>query len=197
MNRSLLIFAGGRATRLGGQNKALLEVGGRTIVRRLLDELAPLAEERLLLTNDDTLAEIPGARLILDREPYAGVLPALANALEAAAADTCLAVACDMPFASRRVFEHLIGLLDAESLDVAIPHVGGFLEPMHAAYRREPVLRAIRAALARGEKRMVSYFDAVRVHEVAGDEIEALDPTRRAFFNVNTPEDLAEAQRLA
>jgi molybdopterin-guanine dinucleotide biosynthesis protein A len=56
MGNSLIVFAGGRATRLSGLNKALLTVGDRTIVQRILDELGPLTDERLILTNDDTLS---------------------------------------------------------------------------------------------------------------------------------------------
>ncbi|HTD79412.1 MAG TPA: NTP transferase domain-containing protein, partial [Chloroflexota bacterium] len=55
LSTAALIFAGGRATRLGGVNKALLEVGGATIVDRILAALGPLVDERVLLTNDSAL----------------------------------------------------------------------------------------------------------------------------------------------
>lgn len=201
-HRSLAIFAGGRATRLGGVNKALLEVGGQPIIHRQLGELGPLADERLVLANDDALRglEAQGVRLVLDAEPHAGVLPALANGLAAASGRLCLAVACDMPFASRPVFERLLRLQEAEDADVVIPRAGPYLEPMHAVYRRAPVLAALHDALARGERRMVGYFGAVRVREVPADELAAAGleaAASRAFFNVNTPDDLASAQRLA
>jgi molybdopterin-guanine dinucleotide biosynthesis protein A len=96
------------------------------------------------------------------------------------------------------VFAGLLDLQRQEDADVVIPRTTGFLEPMHAVYRREPVLSAIRAALERGEQRMTSYFSDVRVREVTEAELvlsESADPS--AFFNVNTPEDLAEARRLA
>jgi molybdopterin-guanine dinucleotide biosynthesis protein A len=196
MGISLIVFAGGRATRLGGVNKALLAVGDRTIVQRILDELGPLAEERLILTNDVALSSLSGVRLVNDPEPHAGVLTALANGLATAAGELCLTVACDMPFVSRPVFEYLLRLQREDNADVVIPLGGKALEPMHAVYRRARVEVAIRDALARGEQRMISYFAAVRVREVPGSELKALDPTGRAFFNVNTPADLAEAQRL-
>jgi molybdopterin-guanine dinucleotide biosynthesis protein A len=68
---------------------------------------------------------------------------------------------------------------------------------MHTVYRRVPVLRAIQAALGRGERRMISYFDEVRVLEYPASEWQPWDPQGLAFFNVNTPDDLAEARRLA
>ena len=197
LSTAALIFAGGRATRLGGVNKALLEVGGATIVDRILTALGPLVDERVLLTNDSVLAHVGGVRLVYDPQPHAGVLAALAAGLASSAADVCLAVACDMPFVSRRLFEHLLELRRTADADVVIPRTAGFLEPMHAVYRRQTVLQAILAALARGEQRMISYFGDVRVREVPEGEWQALEPTGSAFFNVNTPEDLEQARRLA
>ena len=197
VRRSALIFAGGRATRLGGLNKALLDVGGASIVERILAGLGPLVEERVLLANDASLADQPDVRLIFDPEPHAGVLPALAAGLAAAEGDLCLAVACDMPFVSRRLFEYMLEVQQRDDADVVIPRTTGFLEPMHAVYRRLPTLQAIRAALQRGDQRMISYFAAVRVREMDEAEWRSIDPQGTAFFNVNTAEDLAEARRIA
>src|SRR5207248_8613401 len=85
--RTALIFAGGRATRLGGVNKALLDIGGKPIIRRILDALGPLADEQVLLTNDASLRGRPGLRLVFDPQPHAGVLPALAAGLSAASGE--------------------------------------------------------------------------------------------------------------
>lgn len=133
--------------------------------------------------------------MVFDPEPHAGVLPALATGLQTARGRVCLVAACDMPFISTAVFEYLLDQL--HDADLVIPRTAGFLEPMHAVYRTAPVLAAIQAALARGERRMVSYFGQVRVREVTPDELTARDPAGLAFFNVNTPEDLAEARRRA
>jgi molybdopterin-guanine dinucleotide biosynthesis protein A len=195
---SALIFAGGHASRLGGVNKALLEVGGRTIIARILAALGPLVDERVLLTNDgEQLADLDDVRLVFDPTPHAGVLPALAAGLGAAAGELCLAVACDMPFVSPGLFAQLLEVQRQTDADVVIPRTAGFLEPMHAVYRRAPVLAAIRAALARGDHRMISYFADARVREVSEAEWRLADPSGTAFFNVNTPADLDEARRIA
>ena len=178
-------------------NKALLEVGGRAILDRILSALAPLAAERVLLTNDTSLQDRPDVRLVFDPEPHAGVLPALAAGLAAASGELCLAVACDMPFVSRSVFERLLELQAERDADVVIPRTAGYLEPMHAVYRTAPVRHAIQAALARGEQRMISYFRDVQVAEVDEAEWRPHDAEGLAFFNVNTPDDLREAQRVS
>ena len=197
LSRSALIFAGGRATRLAGENKALLDFGGAPIVSRILAALGPLVDERLLLANDAALAEQEDVRLVFDPSPHAGVLPALAAGLEAAEGELCLAVAGDMPFVSRGLFEYLLEVQQQFDADVVMPRSAGFLEPMHAVYRRRPTLQAIRAALARGEQRMISYLSAVRVREIDEAEWRPIDSRGTAFFNINTPQDLAEARRIA
>jgi molybdopterin-guanine dinucleotide biosynthesis protein A len=188
---SLLVLAGGRASRLGGVRKPLVEVGGRPIVRRVLDELGPLAAEQLVLA-DRPLA-IDGARVLVDAEAHAGVLPALEHGLSQASGEVCLIVAGDMPFVSGRAFAYLLELLD--NLDVVVPRVQGILQPMHAVIRREPVLQAIRAALSSGESRLFRVLETLERREVPEAELRRVDPDLRSLFNVNTPEDLEAATR--
>ena len=165
---------------------------------RIAEALRSLVDEYVLLANDAALGSaLPDARLVFDPEPHAGVLPALAAGLAEARGNTCLAVACDMPFVSTTVFELLLEMQRQDEADVVIAKTSGYLEPMHAVYRRDPVLAAIRGALARGEQRMISYFPSVRVREVDESEWQSVSPDGRAFFNVNTPEDLTRAKHLA
>jgi molybdopterin-guanine dinucleotide biosynthesis protein A len=178
-------------------NKALLDVGGRPIVERILSAVAPLVDERVLLANDASLANLEGVQVVFDPEPHAGVLPALAAGLEATSSELCLAVACDMPFVSTALFNYMLELQAEIGADVVIPRTQDYVEPMHAVYRRATVLRAIRESLAQGQQRMISYFSRVIVREVPQAEWERIDPSGRAFFNVNTPDDLAQARALA
>lgn len=175
----------------------MLEIGGARIIDRILAAVRPLVDECVLLTNDSALQGSTELRLVFDSVPHAGVLPALSAGLAAARGEVCLCVACDMPFVSGSLFEHLLGVQAETDSDVVIPRTTGYLEPMHAVYRRVPVAAAIGAALARGDQRMISYFGDVRVREVDEDEWRQADPRGTAFFNVNTREDLAEARRLA
>jgi molybdopterin-guanine dinucleotide biosynthesis protein A len=68
---------------------------------------------------------------------------------------------------------------------------------MHAVYRRVACRSAIDAALAAGERRMISFLDRVRVAWIDEEELRVLDSELHSFFNTNTPEDLALAQVLA
>jgi molybdopterin-guanine dinucleotide biosynthesis protein A len=154
-------------------------------------------DECLVLTNDRSLAGHARLTLVADADRHAGVLPALAGGLQAATGALCLVAACDMPFVSRSVFELLLGVQAMHDADVVIPRVRNRLEPMHAVYRRTAALDAVTDALARGQQRMTTFLASVRVVEVSDDALRAVDPDLRAFFNLNTPDDLAEAERLA
>jgi molybdopterin-guanine dinucleotide biosynthesis protein A len=189
-----IVLAGGAGTRLGGLNKALLEIGGRRVVDRLLDALRPLAAEIVIVNNDGSLAGIPGTRLVPDVEPGAGALMGLYSGLRAVRTPLATATACDMPFVSTDLFRALLDL--AAGHDAVVPVIADQPEPLHAVYRGGCV-PAIEVALAEGRKRVNSFFEAVRVRYVAEDELRAWDPELRSFLNVNRPDDLARARALA
>jgi molybdopterin-guanine dinucleotide biosynthesis protein A len=189
------ILVGGRGSRLGGVDKAALDLNGTPLIEHVLAVVAPLASELLVVANDDRLAGDPRFTVLLDPEPHAGVLPALLAALSAATSPLLLLLACDMPFVSRALVEHLVRL--APGRDVVMPKVGGREQPMHAVYRVASCSPAIRAALARGDRRMISFLDDVQTVQVDEPELRRLDPDLRSFFNVNTPDDLDTARQIA
>ncbi|HZS01198.1 MAG TPA: molybdenum cofactor guanylyltransferase [Chloroflexota bacterium] len=189
-----IVLAGGAGTRLGGVNKALLEIGGRRVVDRLIEALRPLGAEIVLVNNDGSLAGIPGTRVVPDAEPGAGSLMGLYSGLRAVRTPLATATACDMPFVSTAVLRALLDL--AADYDAVVPVLGEQPEPLHAVYRTT-CLPAIEAALREGRKRMIAFFDAVRVRYVAEDALRARDPDLRSFLNVNRPDDLARARALA
>jgi molybdopterin-guanine dinucleotide biosynthesis protein A len=128
----------------------------------------------------------------VDAYPGAGALGGLHTALSGARGDTVLVLACDMPFASRPLLEHLLSL--AGKADVVIPRLRDEYEPMCAVYARR-CLAEVAAALEAGQRRMISFFPRVRVLPVEEPDWKIFDPEASTFFNVNTPEDLAEAER--
>ncbi len=189
-----IVLAGGAGTRLGGVNKALVEVGGRRVIDRLLDALRPLGAEIVIVNNDGSLAGLPGTRVVTDVEPGAGALMGLYSGLRVVRTPLATVTACDMPFVSTAVLRALIAL--APAYDAVVPLVDDRPEPLHAVYRTT-CLPAIEAALAAGRKRLIAFFDDVRVRYVPQAALRAWDPDGRSFLNINRPEDLAAARTLA
>jgi molybdopterin-guanine dinucleotide biosynthesis protein A len=195
LDLTAIILAGGAGSRLGNVKKALLDVGGKPMIERVLDALRPLVGDVIVVDNDQSLANLPHVRIVPDVETRAGPLTALYSGLSAARSALCVVVACDMPFLNARLLRWMVE--QSADYDLVIPVVDGRLSPMHAICRRKTCLPEIARALARGEKRMTSYLAEVGVREVTEVELRALDPDSRSLFNVNTPDDLRSARRLA
>lgn len=204
---TLLVLAGGRSRRMG-QDKLWLALDGVPLIERVVRRVLPLAAEVLLSANDSPRCEaladrlrqegVP-ARVVADLHPAAGPLAGLHAGLTAAQHDLLLALAGDMPFVNLALVVHMVGL--APGFDVVAPRLPrpdtGELawEPLHALYRRT-CLPALTARLAAGERRVQSFFAAVRVREVGAAEVAGYDPEGRSFFNVNTPDEWRQARGI-
>jgi molybdenum cofactor guanylyltransferase len=201
-----VIRAGGRATRMGGGDKGLLEVGGQRLLSRVIERFAPQVAGLALNANGDAgrFAEF-GLPVLPDSLPdYPGPLAGVLAGLDWAAeqgADSIVTVAADTPFFPCDLVSHL--LLAAEGRPhllalAATPRDGSELKSggrlnRHPTFGLWPVaLRDdLRAALDEGLRKVVLWTDRHDAGEAVFPVI-GFDP----FFNVNTPEDLARAEAL-
>ena len=135
----------------------------------------------------------PRIRIVEDESPNQGPLGGILAGLKAAANAACAVIACDIPDIDVSLLRSLARA--AGNAEVAVP-VGpaGHFEPLFAVYRRT-CATAIRRALDAGQRRVISFFPDVRLRVVEAAEAQAIDPDPWCFFNVNTPDDLAEAER--
>jgi molybdopterin-guanine dinucleotide biosynthesis protein A len=186
---TLAIQAGGESRRMGS-DKALLPFLGQPLVLRLLSRLAWIADEIIVTSNQ------PESYRFLGLTPIPDLLPGL-GALSAATHPFAAVVACDMPFASPEIFLYALTQLRERGADVVIPRTEAGMEPFHAVYRCASCLPPIQAAIQAGKRRADAWFEQVNIRYLDGDEIHPYDPDRLAFFNINTPEDLKEAENLA
>jgi molybdopterin-guanine dinucleotide biosynthesis protein A len=193
---TIIIQAGGRSSRMG-QDKALLPFLGQPLIARIVARLSPVADELLICTNRPDAYAFLGLPLISDKIPDRGALGGLYTALETATQPQVAVVACDMPFASPTLLAAQSAILQAESADVVIPKTEKGYEPLHAVYRREVCLPVVAESLAAGQWKVISWFSQVRLRPVLRDELKQHDPHGLTFINVNTPEEFAEAERLA
>jgi molybdopterin-guanine dinucleotide biosynthesis protein A len=188
-----VIQAGGKSARMGGQPKALLELGGRRIIERVLDAVAPVVDDVLIVTNTPALYAFLGVPMVPDAYPDHGSLGGIFSGLAAASGEAVFNVACDMPFLHTPVARLVVAR--AGEADVVIPRVGEQLETMHALYAKA-CLPHIEARLRAGRFKIVGFFDGVSVAEIAAAEIARLRPPEVVFMNVNTPEELERARAL-
>lgn len=188
-----VILAGGLSTRFGGRNKALIEWNGRPLLAHIHRTLGELFQEILLVTNAPARFAAWDMTLVTDLFTERSSLTGIQAGLFYADQPVVFVTACDTPL----LRPELIRLLMAsgrDDTDVVIPQTTEGLEPLCALYSRrclEPVTRQ----LERGDYRIRSFFQRMRVRRVPEEKLRRADPDLRSFFNINTPGDLERARR--
>ena len=180
-----------------GENKALKLFLGRPLIQRVVERLAPAADEVLITTNEPETYQFLNLPLFPDLRPGRGPLGGLYTALVSARHPQVAVVACDMPFASAPLLVASAGILQQDHADVVIAETAEGFEPLHAVYRREACVPAIGQAMDAGQWRVISWFAQVKVRKLTGMELARYDPDGIAFSNVNTPEEFSAAEKRA
>jgi molybdopterin-guanine dinucleotide biosynthesis protein A len=183
--RAAVVLAGGRARRLGGVDKAMVEIAGTTMLERVLAAAAPNCDE-LVVVGPSRHTAVAGVRFTIEPSPGGGPVPAVAAGLaEVPDADAAVVLAVDLPLLDASDVAALFAGLDDRGVDVvaALDHRGR-PNPLLAAYRAD-VLRSTLDGLGAGvaASRMFSEATAVVDLGLAGT------------LNVNEPADVERAER--
>jgi molybdopterin-guanine dinucleotide biosynthesis protein A len=193
---TLVIQAGGESRRVGS-NKALLPFLGQPLILRILSRLAWIADEVLVTANQPENYRFLGLTPIPDIVPGLGALGGLYTALSTASHPYVAVVACDMPFASPELFLYELSQMRELGMDVVIPRTAEGTEPFHAVYRAEACLPHVREAIEAGKRRADAWFEKVNIHFLPDEEMRPYDPDQLAFVNINTLEELKQAEDIA
>jgi molybdopterin-guanine dinucleotide biosynthesis protein A len=201
---TVCVQAGGQSSRMG-KDKALKPFLGRPLIQRVIERIIPVADELIVTTNhpdaytflNTSTRSVRRLRLVSDLKPDRGALGGLYTAIASASNPIVAVVACDMPFASSALIEAANNLMVEEEADVVIARSTEGYEPLHAIYRRATCLPAIESAIDADQWKVVAWFPNVRVRELTAGELKQFDPAGLAFWNVNTPEEFAEAERIS
>ena len=213
------IVAGGRSTRFGDVDKSVAELGGVPMIRRVANRLAgtddpvppgatraaggdPVVDDFVINCRPaqrDAIAdaldgfELP-VRWALDDEPDQGPVAGIRNVCRAAPDEYVVVVACDMPFVDPAFVETLVD--DAAGHEAAVPRLDDrWFQTTQAVYHADAMAAACDRALARGNRKILDPLDELdRV--VVGDAAIRERTTERTFTNVNTREELAEAEAI-
>jgi len=185
MNWTGVVLAGGRSSRMG-RDKASIELGGRTLLQRAINLLAPHADDLLVIGNSVAHAD-PLARTIPDELPGQGPLGGLVTALKHARHELVVVVACDMPGLTEAFIER-IQLEMTHHADAIVPEHDGLIEPLAACYHRHCLVPFERCIAQRALK-MSDALEQVRtllipIHPGTGEWPVDL------FRNINAPGDL-------
>ena len=194
-----LVLAGGLARRMGGGDKARIRIGGKTILERVLARLAPQCGSMILNANGDPARfGDTGLPVVPDTVPgFAGPLAGILAGLDWAAANApqvtdVVSVPGDCPFLPPDLVPRLEQARKAADLPLACARSGDWRHPVIGLW---PVgLRGdLRTALVEDDLRKIEAWTARHGVAIVDWPAVPIDP----FFNVNTPEDAAEAQHIA
>ena len=196
---TIAIQAGGESKRMG-QSKALTPFLGRPLIEHMLEVVATFADELIVTTNEEPklrylLERHPELRLVGDVMKERGALPGLLTAIEASSNDVVGVVACDMIAFSPQILAREALAMQANGSDAVVPFNKGNYEPFAAVYRKSACQPILKRIALQGSKRMRDLIDAINCTPFNAELIRkpgSVDP----FANVNTPQELAQAEVL-
>lgn len=183
-----VVVAGGRASRMGGRDKAFAAVDGEPIAARTIRIFRDLFPQVLVATNRPERFARFGVETVADRFPGCGPLAGIHAALLASRHPHVFVAACDMPGLDPDVIRFLLARIG--TADAVVPCWEGDVEPLHAVYAAR-CLPAIEASLRAGRHALRDFLAGARVDWVSEAELRAVRGAARSLTNVNTPEELA------
>lgn len=191
-----VILAGGRGERLGCR-KALAKLNNQRLIEGVIDCLAPVTREIVIVTNREQIDLLKAAQMceniVADIYPGKGALGGLYTGLANSDTFYNLVVACDMPFLNQALLRYLISI--CHGFDAVVPRTGEMLEPLHAVYSKD-CMASIEQLWSQNKSRISELFNLVNVRYVDNDETDKFDPEHLSFFNINTQSGLRKARTL-
>lgn len=187
-----IILSGGQNSRMK-TNKAFLKVDGLSIIENTIKELNRFCSEVLIVTNEPDLYTNLGVRIVTDVIPCMGPLSGIHAGLLAASNFHSFVAACDMPFIDGCLAQYMIE--NIEGNDVYVPQVGDYLQPLFAVYTKK-CIPPIEKCLGNAVRKIPAFYHEVRVKYLSETVIREHTDIPKSFLNVNTPEELAGAQKL-
>ena len=201
MDRSAIVLAGGFSSRFG-QDKGVLEIANKSLIRHIVDAVSPVVNETIIVANSRervtkyAKAMNKGVQFVVDvcesQSPLIGAL----TGFGVAHGKYSLLLPFDTPFVSKEVLSLLFELcLDRAAVIPRWPN--GYIEPLHAIYQTDSALKAAKIAVAEGKLNVRAIIEKLRrVRYVSTLVIQQLDPELRTFFNINTRADLKKAMAM-
>ena len=193
-----VVIAGGRSTRFGERDKAVADLGGVPMVRRVVDRLSAAVDELVVNCREDQVAAIEAAladsaldpTFALDETPDQGPIAGIGIGLRATDHEYAAVVACDMPFVDPAFVTFLFER--AQGYDAAVPKPDEWYQTTQAVYRADAMAAACEAALARGDHKILDALFDIDYVTVDRETIEQRT-SLRTFENLNTEAEFEAA----
>jgi len=187
-----VLLAGGKNSRIGGINKSFLKLKGERIIDSILKTFLLLFNEIVIVTNSpDEFKEFEDVKIVADLIKDCGPLGGIYTGLKTMSNDKGLFAACDMPFLEEGLLRKLLDISENSEDCAVIPCEQAGLQPLCAVYPKK-ALAAIEKALSEGRLAIRDFLKDFPCKLVNVNSKQS-----RAFYNINTPEDLRYASSRA
>jgi molybdopterin-guanine dinucleotide biosynthesis protein A len=158
-----IIMAGGKSERTG-QDKSMLPIEGRPMIKHIYNQLSPHFSQILISSNDSSKYNFIDAKVVPDKIKGLGPLMGVASALKASDNKVNFVIACDIPEVDMTLVRTMLKLIHA--YDAVVPKTGPFqYEPLFAVYKRD-VLAVIEDSLSSGQHRIIDALTTCRVRYI-------------------------------
>ncbi len=197
--KTVVILAGGKSQRFQSFDKCLISLNNKPLIQHAIDKIITVADEIIVAARDEKQGEQIRTKiktpnkvvLVFDSLKGFGPLAGVLSGLERAFFPYSLVIGCDMPYINERVVEFLFEIA-SKGYDAVVPRwENGMVETLHAVYRREPVLAAIKEAIREGDGKVSTLLSRLeKVNFLPMNKISEIDPSLETFTNINTDEEL-------
>ena len=183
-----IILAGGKASRMKGQDKAFLKIDNEPLISVQLRALKKHFKEIIIVTNlPEKYSAIKGVKVISDIVPHQGPLGGIYSGLRSSNSFYNFVVACDMPYIDTGLIKYMYK--KSSGYDAVVPKLNKRYEPLHSLYSKN-CLKFIAELLDKKIFRINKLFSEVKVKEITRDEVGQFALGAKIFTNINTREDL-------
>ena len=193
---TIVLQAGGQSKRMA-RDKALIPFLGKPLIGRLIERFGMSDNKMIIISNNPEAFHPFELPVHIDLIPDRGALGGLYTALSVVDTPLIGLVAVDMPFASPELIQYLADKVTDNNLDACLPNSQHGLEPLHAVYRVSSCLPLVKQAIDQDLWRMKSWHDWANLKVLNADDVQNITGCEFTFLNLNTPEDVVEAEAIA
>lgn len=197
-----IVLAGGKSTRFLSSSvpsKAFLRIGDRTIIESIISSLYTVFDRIWVVAGENEafyrLKRVYGdIEVIEDKIPEKNSLGGIYSGLIDSDSMYNFVIACDMPFVSTELIQHLMKV--SRGYDVAVPVIDQHFEGLHAIYSKQ-CISLIERQLTGQNLKVTDFYDKAKVKTVPEDIVRLFDPDLFAFVNVNNREEYRRALEIS
>ena len=185
-----VILTGGESKRMGS-DKARVVLSGKPMLEHITAQLEPLFSDILLSVRTER-GDVSYPQILDDTEARAPMV-GIKSALERVHTAWIFVIACDMPWVSTRLIQHLAALRSQH--DAVVPEAFDRPQPLFGFYHKN-CLPQMEERIKQGQRSMMRLLDDLDSYVLGEQQVKAIDPTLRSLVSLNSMNDVKKAERL-